>query len=92
MVDQAHVVRDAIPHDRLTTQAGSFFHDPLPEADCYVMSNIVHDWADDEARAILRAVREAAAKHSTLMLMEFVVPKDDQDFAATDIDVLILVG
>ena len=92
--DQAHVVKDAIPHDRLTIQAGSFFLDPLPGADCYVMSNIVHDWADDEARAILRAVREAAATDSTLLLMEFVVPEEDADFEATDIDIdmLILVG
>ena len=92
--DQPHVVKDAIPHDRLTIQAGSFFLDPLPEADCYVMSNIVHDWADDEARGILRTVREAAATDSTLLLMEFVVPEDDEDFEATDIDIdmLILVG
>ncbi len=92
--DQAHVVQDAVPHDRLTAVAGSFFLDPLPEADCYVLSNIVHDWADDEARAILRAVREAAGTDSTLLLMEFVVPEGDEGFEATDIDIdmLILVG
>ena len=92
--DQAHVVEDAVPHDRLTVMAGSFFLDPLPEADCYVMSNIIHDWADDEARAILRAVREAAATDATLLLMEFVVPEGDEGFDATDIDIdmLILVG
>lgn len=55
------------------------------------MSNIVHDWADDEARAILRAVREAAATDSTLLLMEFVVPEADGDFEATDIDIDVLV-
>ena len=64
---------------------------PLPEADCYVMSNIVHDWADDEARAILRVVREAAATDSTLLLMEFVVPEDDGDFEAIDIDIDMLI-
>jgi hypothetical protein len=92
--DQAHVVKDAIPHDRLTVLTGNFFIDPLPEADCYVLSNIVHDWADDEARAILKAVREAATANSTLLLMEFVVPDDDEGFDATDIDIdmLILVG
>lgn len=92
--DQAHVVKDALPHDRLTVMAGSFFHDALPEADCYVLSNIVHDWADDEAHAILTAVREAAAADSTLLLMEFVVPEDGETFVATDVDIdmLILVG
>jgi hypothetical protein len=92
--DQAHVVRDALPHDRLTVVAGSFFDDALPTADCYVLSNIVHDWADDEARAILKAVREAAGADSTLLLMEFVVPEDGDSFVATDIDIdmLVLVG
>lgn len=55
------------------------------------MSNIVHDWADDEARAILRAVRQAAATDSTLLLMEFVVQEEDGDFEATDIDIDVLV-
>jgi hypothetical protein len=92
--DQAHVVNDAVLHDRITTVAGSFFQDPLPKADCYVLSNIVHDWADDEARAILGAVREAAGTDATLLLMEFVVPEGDEGFEATDIDIdmLILVG
>lgn len=94
--DQAHVAKGALPHDRLTIQAGSLFIDPLLEADCYVMSDIVHDWADDEARAILRAARQAAATDLTLLLMEFVVPEDDGDFEATDIDIdidmLILVA
>ena len=92
--DQAHVVKDALLHDRMTAVAGSFFDDPIPEADCYVLSNIVHDWADDEARAILRAVREAAGTDSTLLLMEFLVPEGDEGFEATDIDIdmLILVG
>ena len=92
--DQAHVVTDAVRHDRLTALAGSFFVDPLPQADCYVLSNIVHDWADDEARGILKSVRTAAGTHSTLLLMEFVVPEGDEGFEATDIDIdmLILVG
>ena len=92
--DQAHVVKDAEPHERMTALAGSFFVDPLPEADCYVLSNIVHDWGDDDARTILSAVRKAAGPDSTLLLMEFVVPEGDQGFDATDIDIdmLILVG
>jgi hypothetical protein len=92
--DQAHVVKDTLLHDRMSAVAGSFFDDPIPEADCYVLSSIVHDWADDEARAILRAVRQSAGTDSTLLLMEFVVPEGEEGFEATDIDIdmLILVG
>jgi nucleotide-binding universal stress UspA family protein len=75
-------------------QPGSFFTDQLPAADCYLLSNIIHDWADDEALAILRAVRAAAPQDATLLLFEFVVPDDADEFEASDIDLwmLSLVG
>ena len=46
--------------DRVTLHPGSFLSDPLPAADCYLLSNIIHDWSDDDALTILRAVRAAA--------------------------------
>jgi hypothetical protein len=56
--------------------------------------NILHDWADDQATAILKAVRAAARADSTLVLFEFVVPEDATAFEASDIDMymLALVG
>jgi hypothetical protein len=78
----------------VTVQSGSFLTDPLPAADCYLLSNIVHDWSDDDAVTILRAVRRAASPSSTLLLFEFVVPDDPGQFEASDVDVymLALVG
>jgi hypothetical protein len=74
--------------------SGSFFSDALPEADCYLLSNIIHDWSDDDAVSILSAIRESATSSSRLLLFEFVVPEEASDFVASDIDVdmLALVG
>ena len=90
LFDQAHVVGDIPPEPRMTVEPGSFFSDPLPSADCYLLSNIIHDWGDDEALSILRAVRAAAEPTSTLLLFEFVVPDDSQGFVASDVDMWML--
>jgi hypothetical protein len=90
LFDQAHVVMDLPSEPRVSVEAGSFFTDPLPRADCYLLSNIIHDWGDDEALSILRAVRSAADSTSTLLLFEFLVPEDAEDFTATNIDMWML--
>jgi hypothetical protein len=96
LFDRAQVIDDAGRDggDRYTVVSGSFFSSPLPVADCYLLSNIIHDWHDPEALAILRAIRTAAPTSATLLLLEFVVPDDAGPFDASDIDVcmLALVG
>lgn len=76
--------------DRLTTQAGDFFVDPLPAADAYVLMEVIHDWADDEAVAILGAVRRAAPSGATVLVVEGVL--DDEPSAAEPpmLDVIML--
>jgi hypothetical protein len=94
LFDRSQVLASFDGDDRISLQPGDFLHDPLPAADCYLLSNVIHDWGDPEAVAILRAAREAAKPDSTLLLFEFVVPKDAEPFEASDIDVymLALVG
>jgi hypothetical protein len=56
--------------DRAGAVTGSFF-DPLPTgADAYVLSDILHDWDDDHARAILAGCRRAAAPNGTVVVIE----------------------
>lgn len=94
LFDRAQVLKDLPPDDRVTLQPGTFFTDPLPSADCYLLSNIVHDWSDEDALTLLRSLRAAAPDDATLLLFEFVIPEDAAEFEATDIDVsmLALVG
>jgi len=94
LFDRAQVAGQLEDTDRISVHVGSFLTDPLPAADCYLLSNIIHDWSDADALTILTAVRAAASPTSTLVLIEFVIPDDPGQFAATDIDVdmLALVG
>jgi hypothetical protein len=52
---------------------GSFFNDPLPRADAYLVMHVIHDWDDDESVRILRAVRRAAPGHARLLVIERVI-------------------
>lgn len=56
--------------DRASAIPGSFF-DPLPAgADVYLLSDILHDWDDAHASAILDNCRRAAAPHGTVVVVE----------------------
>jgi hypothetical protein len=74
--------------------AGSFFDTVPSGADAYVLKSIVHDWADEEARAILRVCREAAGDSATLLLVERVVlgPNEGPDVAFSDLNMLVGPG
>src|SRR5262249_37669556 len=87
LFDRAQVVATMLHHDRMSARAGNFLVDPLPTVDCYLLSNIIHDWDDASAVAILKGTRRAAGPNSRLLLFEFVVPADAEPFEASDIDV-----
>lgn len=56
--------------DRADAVPGSFF-DPLPAgADAYLLSDILHDWDDEHARAILAGCRTAAGPGGTVVVIE----------------------
>jgi hypothetical protein len=63
-------------HDRAEFRVGSFFEEVPPEADCYVLKYIIHDWNDAYARTIMRRVGDAArASNGTVVLIERIVPE-----------------
>jgi O-methyltransferase len=63
----------------MATAAGDFFVDPLLVADVYVLMEVLHDWADEECVAILRAIRRAADDGSRLLIIEGVIPDEQTD-------------
>ncbi|CAN5335630.1 methyltransferase [soil metagenome] len=91
-----HVIEEAagVASERLTLQAGDFFRDALPTCDAYLLMEIIHDWADEEAVAILKAIRRAAPPHAKLLLIETIVPDDPgPDWSKMlDIHMLTLLG
>lgn len=96
LFDLPHVTEDAagIASERLTLQPGDFFQDVLPSCDAYLLMEIIHDWADAEAVAILQAVRRAAPSHAKVLLIETIVPDDPgPDWSKMlDIHMLALLG
>jgi O-methyltransferase domain len=79
------------PAPRLAVVAGDFFTDPLPDADAYVLMNILHDWDDDSAVAILSAVRRARrGGGAAVLLLETVMPEGPQRHWSKTLDVLML--
>ena len=75
--------------DRIDFVEGSFF-DRVPEGDAYVLSTILHDWPDEKAAEILRAVRAAAKPDSRLILLEAVVPDGNEPGGGKWLDLLML--
>lgn len=75
--------------DRVRIVSGDFFTS-VPAADIYLLNFVLHDWADDEAVALLSTVREAAPEGARLLVIEGVVPDDDEPHAVKMIDLLML--
>lgn len=96
LFDLPHVIRDAsaVATNRIALQAGDFFSDALPVCDLYLLMEVIHDWDDDKASLILSAVRRAARRGATLLLLESIVPDDPApNFIKTlDIVMLTLLG
>lgn len=69
---------------------GQSFFDPLPAgADLYVLKNVLGDWPDPEAKAILRRCAEAARPSGRLVVFTGAGPGED---ASPDLLMLVLVG
>lgn len=84
--------------ERATALAGSIFDTVPAGADAYLLSRVIHDWADADAIAILKNCRLAANPASTLILVERVLP-DRMDttararaLAASDVNMLVMTG
>ncbi len=79
-----------VGRDRLTPRAGDFFVDPLPTADAYILMEVIHDWPDAEAAAILRAVRRAASPGARVLIIENVLDDTSPDPRGHTLDVIML--
>ncbi len=75
--------------DRVTTVGQSFF-DPLPGGgDLYMMKNVLADWPDGEATALLRRCAEAARPAGTVVILGGVTPEENP---SPELLMMVLVG
>jgi O-methyltransferase domain len=81
--------------DRCAVVGADFFAAVPAGGDAYVLAQIIHDWPDEEALAILGACHRAMAPSARLWLLEEVVPPGDRidpDQALFDLRILTLLG
>jgi hypothetical protein len=73
---------------------GDFFVEVPAGGDTYTLKDIVHDWDDDRAIAVLRNVRRAMASSARLLLIERVLPPGAAPSPAklVDLSMLVLTG
>jgi hypothetical protein len=101
LFDQPHVVAGAAAvleragaAGRCEIVAGSFFESVPAGGDAYVMSAIVHDWEDDDARRILETVRRAIPADGLLLVLERLVGGPNEDFETKfgDLTMFVIPG
>ena len=81
----------ALIADRCEIVAGDFFTGIPAGGDVYLLKKVIHDWNDEEARAILLRCRDAMPRSARLLLAESIVPDGNLESPAKWLDLLMLV-
>ncbi len=90
--------REAIARDRLADRCSvepcDFFVSVPAGGDGYFMKHILHDWADDQAVAILKNIRKVIATNGKLLLGEAVIESGPAPHPGKliDIEMIAFVG
>jgi hypothetical protein len=90
--DARAAIADAGLTDRCDFVAGSFFESVPEGADAYVLSNILHDWNDDDSGRILATCRAAVRDDSRLLVLENLVPPGDDRHPVKVLDLQMMVA
>ncbi len=72
---EEYVEKNAVG-DRLQFVAGSFFEQPLPQADVVLMGHILHDWGMDDKRMLIRKAFDAVPEGGALIVYEAIIDDD----------------
>lgn len=77
--------------DRVELVAGDFLVSIPAGADLYILKHIVHDWNDEINVKILSNIHVAMTPTSKLIIVEMVVPEDNQPSPAKIMDLSMMV-
>jgi len=83
--------------DRCEIVEGSFF-DAVPEGDVYLLKDILHDWDDQKATAILRVCRKQMGQNARLLVVERMAPTQviegpaHMNATTTDLQMMVQLG
>lgn len=80
--------------DRCRFEGGDFFETVPSGGDIYLLRFVLHDWNDAESRRILKAVRTGIAPGGRVLVVEMLVPEDNEPgfVQLMDINMLVMTG
>jgi hypothetical protein len=80
--------------DRCEFVGGNFLASVPGGADAYIMSHVLHDWADDRALLILKNCRSAIKEGGKLLVVDAVIkPGNEPDWGKLmDLEMMLLYG
>ncbi len=76
--------------ERCRAMAGDFFT-AVPEADIYLLKNVLHDWNDEEAVRILKRCRQAMRRGGRVVVIEMLLGEIGEPGLAPLIDLNMMV-
>jgi SAM-dependent methyltransferase len=77
--------------DRVELVAGDFLREVPPGGDLYVLSQILHNWDDESARAIVRNCHRASRPGGGLLVIEYVLPEGPDPSLAHLMDLIMMM-
>jgi len=87
---EAQFAKSEKVRQRLQFVGGDFFQS-VPESGAYIMSAILHDWADEPAIKILQTIHKSAAEGARLLIVDYVVQKDNALHRSKILDIHMMV-
>jgi 16S rRNA G1207 methylase RsmC len=98
LFDQPHVVASAGPTmraagvaERCEIVSGDFFERVPPGGDVYTLRQIIHDWDNERAIAILRNCAQALAPGGRVAVIEQVLPSGPGAGRAASLDMTMMI-
>ncbi|SDJ65682.1 methyltransferase [Nonomuraea jiangxiensis] len=76
--------------DRCEVVPGDFFAGVPAGGDVYLLANVLHNWDDGDAVRILRNVRRAMAPEGRVLVLEVVLPDNEEPHLGKDLDMRML--
>ncbi|PLB45682.1 S-adenosyl-L-methionine-dependent methyltransferase, partial [Aspergillus steynii IBT 23096] len=91
--DIPETLKHAAAVDGIEFMAHDFFkHQPIRAAKFYYLRHVLHDWPDEQAIAILRALIPALGPHSRIIVDEMVLPDTNVSEMGAFLDMAMLAS
>lgn len=78
--------------DRIEFVRGDFFKEIPVNADAYLLKHIIHDWTDEQNVEILRNIGAAMPDKSKVLIVDAVIPEDNEPHFGKILDLEMLVS